>query len=112
MNLQERNDELDRIIDRLNEMYNQEQDLEEFGALDLEMALDFRADSWNGDGDCPEPTSEELQRIQDAVDRNCEILSSNHDERLELYYRYNELAHTSPHRYENGGYARSWHEKY
>lgn len=98
---------LDAIIDRLNELNAEEQDMR-YGVADLELALDIRADTWDGEGDCPDPTPEEIESIKAEIKR-LEEIDAETSVLISEYYGY---THTSPYRYELGGnYARRWKEE-
>lgn len=103
---------LDEIISELNALVCAAEDLEGLGATDIDMALDYRRDMWEGDGDCPEPTPEERARIEAECDRNADKLNAIDAAQEKLIDEYAELAGVCPHLYEmTGTYARSWHEK-
>lgn len=94
-------DELNSIISRLNELNEQEQYMR-YGVTDLAIALDIRADSWDEEGECPDPGPDELQQIQNE----CDLVLRNDAERDALVNKYYEISHTTPHLYPNGIYAR------
>ena len=100
------NRRLNEIIDRLNELYNQECDL---GEYILDVALDVREEQW--EGECPPPTEEELAVMQTECDKNAEIAKAISEEQLELIAEYSYLTGTTPYHGEIGGYLRSWYEK-
>lgn len=102
---------LDGIVQRLNALAQEEQDAGQYGVSDINIALDIRADNWDGEGDCPPPTPDELSAIQAECDANLAKFERIDAEKTELYERYHELTGTTPHMYDNGFYARSRHEK-
>lgn len=111
MNTYEIQTRLNEIISELNALAIASDDLEGLGATDVDMALDYRRDMWEGDGDCPEPAPEELTRIKAECERNADKLNDIDRNRDTLIDEYYDLAGTTPHYYElTGTYARSWHE--
>lgn len=113
MDQKEWNKRLDEIIDELNSLELERDNLEGDGAFSLEMALDYRADSWDGDYDSyVPPTSEEIEKIKAECEHNAEKVVAIDDAKQRLFEEYFELTRTTPHLYEvSGTYARSWHEK-
>lgn len=98
---------LDAIIDRLNELNAEEQDMQ-YGVTDMELALEMRSEEWEGDGDCPDPTPEEIESINAEIKR-CDEIDAEKFNLISEYYGY---THTSPYRYElSGNYARRWKEE-
>lgn len=103
---------LNKIISELNALVYESEDLEGLGATALDMALDYRADAWEGGGACPEPTPEELARIAAECGRNADKLNAINTATDKLIDEYISLTGVFPHLYElSGTYARSWHEK-
>lgn len=112
MNAYEKQTRLDEIISKLNALTIASDDLEGLCATDVDMALDYRRDMWEGDGDCPDPTPEELARIEAECNRNADKLNDIDRKRDTLIDEYYGLTETAPHYYDlTGTYARSWHEK-
>ena len=108
----EKQTRLDEISSELNALVYAADDLEGLGATDIDMALDYRRDMWEGDGDCPEPTPEELSQIEAECERNADKLNAIDAAKERLIDEYMELANVYPHLYEmTGTYARSWYEK-
>ncbi len=103
---------LDEIISKLNALVCAADDLEGLGATDIDMALDYRRDMWEGDGDCPDPTPEEQARIEAECERNADKLNTIDAAEEKLIDEYMNLTGVHPHLYEmTGTYARSCHEK-
>lgn len=103
---------LNEIISELNDLVYESEELEGFGAIELDIALDYRADAWEGEGDCPEPTPEELAEIEAQCDRNYAKISRIEHEQEKLLDEYVAPTGVYPHLYTmSGTYARSWHEK-
>lgn len=114
MKAKERDERLNAIIDELNQLCNEHEDLEGFGATELFMALDYRADSWDGDfNDYVPPTPEEIENIKAECARNRAKVNSIYDKMDELKSEYYVLTDgTLPHYYAvTNTYARSWDEK-
>lgn len=108
MTKNEINDRINAIIRRLNDLNAEEQGMK-YGVTDLEIALDMRRDSWDGDCDCPDPTPEEIREIEAEIERIIAI-DGEKDDLIAEYYSYTQ---NSPYRYECGGdYARRLGEKY
>ena len=113
MNVLDINAVLDDIIKRLNDLESEYDNAGKYGVADLDIALDIRNDNWEGEGDCPKPTPEELAEIQAECDANAIRFEQIETEKDELIGKYYELTHTGPHVYPNGNYGRNWmHEKY
>ena len=113
INITNINAELDSIIKRLNDLESEYNESGKYGVADLDIALDIRNDNWEGEGDCPEPTPEEIAEIQAECDANAVRFKQIEEEKDELIGRYYELTHTVPHVYPYGNYARDYlHEKY
>lgn len=107
------NERLNAIVERLNELNDEEENLEGYGWWMLDCALETREEMYEGPGECPPPTPEELESIKAECERNEQRMVEISDETDKLIYEYYELAGTSPHRYELGGnYARSWNDTY
>lgn len=114
MKAKEREERLNTIIDELNQLNNERENLEGLGAIDLDMALDYRADSWDGDfNDYVPPTPEEIESIKAECERNKAKVFEIDDKIDALKSEY--LALTDgflPHYYDvTNTYARSWDEK-
>lgn len=96
------------IIDEINDLLY-DINSSKYGVTDLELALDMRSDCYEGDGECPEPTSEELAELSAECGKNAE--SASKVERLKQDYF--DLTGVYPHY--NGQfdwYERNHHEKY
>ena len=109
-----RNERLNEIIDEMNSLEYERDNLEGLGAIDLEMALDYRADMWEGDyNDYTPPTPEEIEQIKAECERNRAKVWAIDDKLDALRDEYYEMTGTTPHHYYlTHTYARSWHEKY
>jgi len=109
MTIREWNDRLDAIIDALNDIQAEKEDLEGYGVADLETALDMRADEWEGDGDCPAPTPDEIDALRAQCDRNAAAWRSIDARESDLLREYYLLADTSPQHYDaTGRFARKF----
>lgn len=103
------NKRLDEIVNELNALsveYN------ELGPTSLDMAIDYRADSWEGAyEDYPEPTPDELKSMEKEAKRNCARACEIDDRMDELRTEYEEITGVWPHFYEvTCTYARSLNE--
>jgi len=103
------NKRLDEIIDELNALSFEYNSL---GPISLEMALDYRADAWEGAyEDYPEPTPEEIEAMRIDAERNCARAHDIDDRMIALRDEYEDITGVWPHFYDvTNTYARSLHE--
>lgn len=104
------NKRLDDIIYELNALEREHDDL---GPISLEMALDYRADEWEGAyEDYPEPTPEEIEAMRVDAERNEYRLEEIESQRVALIDEYAIATGVSPHLYSvSGTWGRSWFEQ-
>lgn len=109
----EHSERLDAIIRELNYLKNARDDLEGLGAVDMDQALNYRADSWDGKyEDYVPPTPEEIELIKAECERNEKKVFEIDNKMDDLIAEYYGITGVCPHLYElTGTYARSWHEK-
>ena len=113
MTYREKQDRLDEIIKRLNELEEEENyGLRGVGALDFDSAIEYMADEAYCKGEeFVQPTDEEKEVIkQDCVYNDNRVIEIG-EERDVLLDEYYDLAGTSPHYYDaTRTYARSHKE--
>ena len=104
------NRRLDEIIDQLNALEREHDDL---GPISLDMALDYRADEWEGAyEDYPEPTPEEIEAMRVDAERNESRLEEIESQRVALIDEYVTATGLAPHLYSvSGTWDRSTRER-
>ena len=113
MTYEERQNRLNAIIDEMNALYREQEDgVEGVGATDLDIALDWMRDSFDGDyDDYVEPTIEEKEVIKAECARNLEKYTELEDKINALIDEYYDLTGCGPH-YSSvtNTVSRSWNE--
>jgi len=104
------NRRLDQIIEEMNAL---EQEHDDLGPTCLDMALAYRADSWEGAyEDYPEPTPEEIEALRVDAERNearAQEIDAAIDALLEEYW---DITGVSPHLFDiSGRWSRSMNEQ-